>query len=235
MKLTTKILIGGSALIAFLFWLSFYYLDGPSTVLRNVQVPPDMAVVFPKTGVDLVYMYSDSHANEFREQREKFMQTIQEFKDDDGLRRQHRLYTYRGSDYTRFFLRSLDNAPWVRRLIFVMPDSVSPSKYLKVDSPGIPEVVISRHSDFIPQEFLPTFNLNVVLSHLHKIKNLTEEFVVVSPNIFFANNFQLSDLRTPEGAYVLPLINSTYLIGTRRKEQKSWIKSRKENSKIWNF
>lgn len=40
------------------------------------------------------------------------------------------------------------------------------------------------HSDFIPQEFLPTFNCNTLEMHLHRIPGLAEEYLYFNDDMF---------------------------------------------------
>ena len=41
-----------------------------------------------------------------------------------------------------------------------------------------------RHEEFIPKEYLPTFNSNVIELNLHRIKDLSEKFVLFNDDLF---------------------------------------------------
>mgnify|MGYP003303593660 CR=1 FL=1 len=51
----------------------------------------------------------------------------------------------------------------------------------KIDSE---KLVIVNHRDFIPEEYLPTFNSNTILLNLHRIKGLSENFVFFNDDVF---------------------------------------------------
>lgn len=78
------------------------------------------------------------------------------------------------SDLLRFWFRGIEkNAPWVRKIIFVSAGQVP--LWLEKDHPKI-EIV--NHEDFIPKEYLPTFNNRTIHLNLHRIKHLSECFVL---------------------------------------------------------
>lgn len=70
-------------------------------------------------------------------------------------------------------------APWVRRIHLVtwghLPD------WLRRDHPRLR---IVRHEEFIPKEYLPTFNSLTIGMNLHRIEGLSERFVVFNDDMF---------------------------------------------------
>lgn len=50
-----------------------------------------------------------------------------------------------------------------------------------------PRVKIVHHDEFIPAEFLPTFNSNVIESFLHRIPGLSEHFLYMNDDFLFGN------------------------------------------------
>jgi len=44
--------------------------------------------------------------------------------------------------------------------------------------------VIVNHKDFIPEEYLPIFNSNAIELNMHKIKELSENFVYFNDDMF---------------------------------------------------
>jgi len=71
------------------------------------------------------------------------------------------------------------NAPWINR-IWLVTDGQTP------DLGELAEhVTIVDHTEFIPKEFLPTFNSHVITAHLHKIKGLSEHFLYLNDDILF--------------------------------------------------
>ena len=50
------------------------------------------------------------------------------------------------------------------------------------------EVSIVYHKDIIPEQYLPTFNSNVIELHVHRIKGLSEKFILFNDDMLFVNN-----------------------------------------------
>ncbi len=73
----------------------------------------------------------------------------------------------------------LRNAPWINR-IWLVTDGQTPELGELAD-----RVTIVDHRDFIPAEYLPTFNSHVITSHLHRIKGLAEHFLYLNDDILF--------------------------------------------------
>ena len=99
---------------------------------------------------------------------------------------------YKGSDYQnnaarfrdwgilRYWFRAVEEyAPWVNRVFFVA-DSQRP-KWLNFNHP---KLVYIDHQDFIPHEFLPTFQANTIELNFHRIKGLSEHFVVFNDDMY---------------------------------------------------
>lgn len=91
-------------------------------------------------------------------------------------------------DFLKYWFRGVEKfAPWVNRIFFVtaghLPD------WLNLQHP---KLKIIRHSDFIPQEFLPTFNSHTIENNLHRIAELSENFV------YFNDDFYLLRKTRPE-------------------------------------
>lgn len=91
-------------------------------------------------------------------------------------------------DFIKYWFRGVEKfAPWVNRIFFVtaghLPDWLNPDH---------PKLKIIHHSDFIPKEFLPTFNSHTIENNLHRIKELSENFV------YFNDDFYLLKKTRPE-------------------------------------
>ena len=91
-------------------------------------------------------------------------------------------------DFLKYWFRGVEKfAPWVNRIFFVtaghLPDWLNPDH---------PKLKIIHHSDFISKEFLPTFNSHTIENNLHRIKELSENFV------YFNDDFYLLRKTRPE-------------------------------------
>ena len=96
---------------------------------------------------------------------------------------------YRDNGLLRYWFRGVEKfAPWVRRIHFVTWGHIPP--WLNVDDK---KLNIVRHEDFIPEEFLPTFNSNAIELNLHRIEGLSEHFVYFNDDVFPIRNMKESD------------------------------------------
>jgi hypothetical protein len=73
-------------------------------------------------------------------------------------------------------------APWVNKIYFVTWGHVP--EWLNLDHPKLKVV---KHSEFIPAEYLPTFNSNVIEFYFHRIEGLSERFVYFDDDMFLLN------------------------------------------------
>lgn len=95
---------------------------------------------------------------------------------------------YRDWGLFRYWFRCVETfAPWVRKIHLVTWGHVP--EWLNTSHPGLS---IVRHEDYIPREFLPTFNSNVLELYLHRIPGLSEQFV------YFNDDFYLTGAARPE-------------------------------------
>lgn len=95
---------------------------------------------------------------------------------------------FRDYGLLRYWFRGVEKfAPWVRTIHFVTSGEVP--DWLDTANPRIHLV---RHSDIIPEQFLPTFNSVVVERYLHRIEGLAEHFV------YFNDDFFIIDHVSPE-------------------------------------
>ncbi len=100
---------------------------------------------------------------------------------------------FRDYGLLRYWFRGIEKfAPWVRKIHFITcgqkPD------WLDADNPKINLV---DHKDYIPAQFLPTYNSVVIERYIHKIPGLADHFVYfnddfyitrpISPQRFFQN------------------------------------------------
>lgn len=94
----------------------------------------------------------------------------------------HGLALYRDNEELRYSLRSLEAyAPWVRR-IFIATDGQVPA-WLNANHE---KIHIVDHRDFIPDEYLPTFNSHPIEAHLHRIPGLGEHYIFLNDDFFLA-------------------------------------------------
>ena len=87
---------------------------------------------------------------------------------------------YRDWDLMRYWFRGVEKyAPWVNRIFFVTSGQIP--EWLKADHPKLRLV---EHREYIPKQYLPTFNSNVIELRLHHIADLSEHFVLFNDDMF---------------------------------------------------
>ncbi len=90
-----------------------------------------------------------------------------------------RVSCFRDWDTLKYWFRGIERfAPWVNKIHFVTYGHY-PS-WLDLDCPKLHFV---KHSDFIPQEYLPTFNANAIELNIHRIEGLAEHFVYFNDDL----------------------------------------------------
>lgn len=71
--------------------------------------------------------------------------------------------------------------PWIRK-IYIVTDNQKPDWLSDSDD----QIIIVDHTEIIDSKFLPTFNSHVIEANLHKIKNLSENFIYFNDDVFVA-------------------------------------------------
>lgn len=90
---------------------------------------------------------------------------------------------FRDYGFLKYWFRGVEKfAPWVRKIHFVTCGQKP--EWLDISNPKINLV---NHEDYIPKQFLPCFNSNVLEYYLHKIPGLAEHFVYFNDDFFILN------------------------------------------------
>lgn len=91
---------------------------------------------------------------------------------------------YRDWGTLKYWFRGVEKfAPWVHKIFFVTYGHLP--KWINTDNP---KLVIVKHEEFIPHEYLPTFNSNVIEFFFHKIEGLSEKFVYFNDDMFLIDS-----------------------------------------------
>lgn len=84
----------------------------------------------------------------------------------------------------RYWFRGVEKfAPWVNKIFFVTYGHMP--KWLNIDHP---KLVVVKHEDFIPSQYLPTFNSQLIEFNFCYIKDLSERFVYFNDDMFLLND-----------------------------------------------
>lgn len=131
--------------------------------------------------VDIVLTWVDGSNPEWRTLYTKYSREI-----IGGDKRDIR---FRDWGLLKYWFRGIEAfAPWVGTIHFVtsgeFPD------WLDIKHPKLNWV---KHEDFIPKQFLPTFNINAIETNLHRIEGLSEQFIFFNDDIFLINTAKVTD------------------------------------------
>lgn len=91
---------------------------------------------------------------------------------------------FRGQgDFFRYFFRCIDlNLPWINRVFLLVQGQSQVPSWINRN-----KVQIITHSDFIPKQYLPTFNSGTIEMFLYNIPNLSEKFIYTNDDIYMLN------------------------------------------------
>jgi hypothetical protein len=160
----------------------------PTAVCEQLQAPNSPALLDEhsnkNTGdVDFVVLWCDGSDQVFAQNRVYWEEQIEQKAgrklDENGTSP----CRFRNNDELKYVFRSIETyAPWIR-LVFLVVDNQLPS-WLNT---AHPKLRIVNHTDFIPEEYLPTFNSRVIESFLPNITELGEKFLYANDDMVLGN------------------------------------------------
>lgn len=155
--------------------------------------------------IDIVVLWVDGNDPQWLKQKTEWFNRLNPDKGSNSVVR------YQSWDNLKYWFRAIENnLSWFNMIFFVtwghIPD------FLKVNHP---KLRIVRHDEYIPQDYLPTFNANTIELNLHRIKSLSENFVYfnddtfplvpINENYYFQNNLICDEaIETP----IIPVFSS---------------------------
>ena len=87
---------------------------------------------------------------------------------------------FRNWNFFRYWFRAVERyAPWVNKVFLV-----TNGKFPDWINPECKKIKLVKHSDYIPEKYLPTFNSNTIELNLGRIEELSEHFVLFNDDIF---------------------------------------------------
>lgn len=121
--------------------------------------------------IDFVVTWVDGNDKNWIEEKEKYSAN----KSADASK-----YRYRDMGHLKYWFRAVDKyAPWVNKVHFVTCGHIPPWLNTSCD-----KLNIVKHSDYIPEQYLPTFNSHPIEIHMHRIKGLAEKFIYFNDDVF---------------------------------------------------
>ena len=122
--------------------------------------------------IDFIVTWLDSSDPEWQKEYNKYK--------GDRSDGDHSPARFRDWDLFKFWFRAVEKyAPWVNK-VFLITNGTFP-KWINPDNP---KLVLVKHSDYIPLEFLPTFNSCTIELNMNKIKGLSEHFVYFNDDCY---------------------------------------------------
>ncbi len=141
--------------------------------------------------IDFVILWVDGNDSKWLEEKNKYLN----IKGDSNINR------FRDCENLQYLFRGIEKfAPWVNKVFFVTWGHLP--NWLDTKSK---KLVIINHKDFIPEEYLPTFNSNVIEMNLHRIKGLSENLVLFNDDLFILQNLKPTDFfvnNVPKDMYI---------------------------------
>ena len=124
-----------------------------------------------KMNIDFVVLWVDSNDPKWQEDYAKYSPKAKFGKDKAR---------FRDHDTFRYWFRAVETyAPWVHKVFLV-----TNGKFPDWINQNCPKLELVEHADYIPQEYLPTFNSGVIETFINRIKGLSEHFVYFNDDLF---------------------------------------------------
>lgn len=106
----------------------------------------------------------------------------------------------------KYLFRSIaENMTFVRNIILLVSRESQVPEWINRDN-----VRIVLHKDFIPKEFLPTFNSCTIECFLYRISDLSEKFIYFNDDMFVLNKMNASDFFTEGKPHIKFLYHDSY-------------------------
>ena len=152
-----------------------------------------------KNEIDFVQLWVDGSDKEWLLEKSKYQPGL----DVDASARR-----YRSWDNLQYWFRGVEKfAPWVRKVHFV-----TCGHYPAWLNKEHPKLNLVKHSDFIPSQYLPTFNSSPIVLNVHRIKGLLDTFVLFNDDSFILKPLKKTDFfkdNLPRDRGIIQLLYAT--------------------------
>lgn len=125
--------------------------------------------------VDIFLTWVDNNDCQWQQNRNKYANFVTKSQEkSNGLQR------YRDWDNLKYVFRGIEKyLPWVRKVFFVTCGQIP--EFLDIKNE---KLVLINHSDYIPKEYLPTFNSNTIEMNLFRIEDISENVLLFNDDTF---------------------------------------------------
>ena len=127
--------------------------------------------------IDFVLPWVDGSDKDWLALKRKYLESANSISSNTEANADNRYHDY---GLLRYWFRAVERfAPWVNHVFFVTcgqkPDWLDESN---------PKLRLVNHKDYIPADYLPTFQSNTIELNLHRIPDLSEQFVLFNDDTF---------------------------------------------------
>lgn len=130
--------------------------------------------------IDFVIIWVDGNDINWQKERQKY-------KPDRNT--DSSIVRYRDWENLKYWFRGVEKfAPWVNSVFFVTNGQIP--EWLNIENPKLKFV---KHSDYMREEYLPTFNANPIELNLANIKELSQKFVYFNDDMFLISPVKQQD------------------------------------------
>lgn len=148
----------------------------------------DSKITFP---IDLVVPYVNNLTSQWKQTYIKFCTENNYVERANSFNSER----YRDWGYFRYFFRGVNNfLPFIRKVFLILQDEDQIPTWLNEET-----VNIVFHRDFIPAEFLPTYNSTTIEMFLHRIEGLSEHFIYSNDDMYPLNSMTPEDFFSEKG------------------------------------
>jgi hypothetical protein len=129
--------------------------------------------------IDFVIAWVDGDDKEWQKSKNRYL----------GIEDESTSSLYRDWDNLQYWFRAVEKyTPWVNKIHFVTCGHLP--KWLNIQHT---KLNIVKHFDYMPKEYLPTFNSHAIELNLHRIEGLEEQFVYFNDDTFIMDYMQPTD------------------------------------------
>ncbi len=133
--------------------------------------------------IDCVILWVDGSDKKWLDEKNKYLPDNEKIEFDDDEER------FRDFGILKYLFRGIEiNAEWFRKVFFVTCGQIP--CWLNIHHP---KLVLVDHRDFIPAEYLPTFNSHTIELNLHRINGLSQKFVYFNDDMFILKRMSPKD------------------------------------------
>ena len=132
--------------------------------------------------IDFVILWVDGNDPKWLKEKREYQPQLKNTENNNNIR-------FRDGDNLKYWFRMIEkNADWVNNIFFItwghIPDWLDTTNS---------KLKIVKHSDYIPKQYLPTYNSNVIELNLFRIKELSENFVLFNDDTFIIEKTKQED------------------------------------------